>query len=166
MLSTYVVIENSRMYVYIVLVDCVISLQQEGVVSEVRNLTDLHQVVCAGPFIYACVNEVRSGEWEGERKEGRSVVQMYMHHLNIISIIIILLLSSPPPSPSVLQGAPHSRWFCNPIMLGRLARYLRETWTATVSNYTTTVHSKTLITSLPPLLPSLSPLFPSPPLSE
>lgn len=36
----------------------VLFFQLAGVVNEVRTLTDSHNVVCAGPFIYACVEEV------------------------------------------------------------------------------------------------------------
>lgn len=34
--------------------------QHEAIVVQVRNFIDTHQVVCAGPFIYAYVEEVSS----------------------------------------------------------------------------------------------------------
>jgi cell division control protein 45 len=55
-----------------------------AIVNQVHTFIDTHQVVCAGPFIYAYVAE----------------------------------------------GTPHAKWFSNPNTLGRLVRYLRETWTA------------------------------------
>jgi cell division control protein 45 len=58
--------------------------QQMAIVNQVHTFIDTHQVVCAGPFIYAYVAE----------------------------------------------GTPHAKWFSNPNTLGRLVRYLRETWTA------------------------------------
>ena len=34
--------------------------QHEAIVAQMRNFIDTHQVVCAGPFIYAYVEEVCS----------------------------------------------------------------------------------------------------------
>ena len=36
------------------------NLQHEAIVAQMRNFIDTHQVVCAGPFIYAYVEEVCS----------------------------------------------------------------------------------------------------------
>ncbi len=35
-------------------------LQQVAIVTQIRNFVDTHQVVCAGPFVYAYVEEVSS----------------------------------------------------------------------------------------------------------
>ena len=37
--------------------------QHEAIVTQVRNFIDTHQVVCAGPFIYAYVEEVESSPY-------------------------------------------------------------------------------------------------------
>ena len=34
-----------------------------AIVSQIRNFIDTHQVVCAGPFVYAYVEEV---QWKGK----------------------------------------------------------------------------------------------------
>ena len=34
------------------------ALQQTAIVSQVNNLIDMHQVIRAGPFVYACMDEV------------------------------------------------------------------------------------------------------------
>ncbi len=34
-------------------------VQQVAIVTQIRNFIDTHQVVCAGPFVYAYVEEVR-----------------------------------------------------------------------------------------------------------
>ena len=36
-----------------------LSLQQVAIVTQIRNFIDTHQVVCAGPFVYAYVEEVQ-----------------------------------------------------------------------------------------------------------
>lgn len=33
-------------------------LQQAAIVSQVNSFIDMHQVICAGPFVYAYVDEV------------------------------------------------------------------------------------------------------------
>ena len=39
--------------------DVSLLFQTEAVVNQVRSFIDMHQVVCAGPFLYAHVQEVR-----------------------------------------------------------------------------------------------------------
>ena len=52
----YGVVPSLLKHLVFVLV-CVI--QQVAIVTQIRNFIDTHQVVCAGPFVYAYVEEVR-----------------------------------------------------------------------------------------------------------
>ena len=50
----------------------------------------------------------------------------YLYLLTLMHVHIICSLI-------YTQSPPNSKWFFNPITLGKLARHLRDTWTATVS---------------------------------
>ncbi len=87
-------------------------IQQVAIMGQVRNFLDSHKVACAGPFLYAYVEEVCV--W-GQVLNDR-------HHQWVWFCWLL----------HVVQGTPNVKLFTKVLTLGRLARFLRESWVAMV----------------------------------